>query len=82
MRRYRTKSNHKSFIFYEHSQESSFRNSQKDVIIHKFTCKITIEEKINKLQNSKCQVATNAFNDNKHIITGLTFSEYKVLFDI
>lgn len=55
---------------------------KKDVVIHKFICKNTIEEKINELQNIKNRIATNALSGAKQDTSRLTIEDYKMLFGI
>lgn len=53
---------------------------KKDVVIHKFICKRTIEEKINELQNSKRTIASSALHGTKQDTKGLTIEDFKMLF--
>lgn len=55
---------------------------KKDVVIHKFICKNTIEEKINELQNIKNRIASSALSGTKQDTSRLTVEDYKMLFGI
>ncbi|KAM5295352.1 transcription termination factor 2 isoform 2-T2 [Glossophaga mutica] len=55
---------------------------QKDVVIHKFVCEGTVEEKILQLQETKKNLAKQVLSGSGESITKLTLADLKVLFGI
>ncbi|XP_036894757.1 transcription termination factor 2 [Sturnira hondurensis] len=55
---------------------------QKDVVIHKFVCEGTVEEKILQLQETKKKLAKQILSGSGESITKLTLADLKVLFGI
>nr|XP_044994311.1 transcription termination factor 2 isoform X2 [Jaculus jaculus] len=55
---------------------------QKDVVIHKFVCKGTVEEKILQLQEKKKDLAKQVLSGSGDSITKLTLADLKILFGI
>ncbi|XP_033113373.1 transcription termination factor 2-like [Anneissia japonica] len=55
---------------------------KKDVFIHKFVCKDTIEEKILSLQKSKASLAENVLSGNKSKKQKLTLHDLRLLFGV
>uniref|UniRef100_A0A8C6RJY4 Transcription termination factor 2 n=1 Tax=Nannospalax galili TaxID=1026970 RepID=A0A8C6RJY4_NANGA len=55
---------------------------QKDVVIHKFVCKGTVEEKILQLQEKKKDLAKQVLSGSGESITKLTLADLKILFGI
>ncbi|XP_054420708.1 transcription termination factor 2 [Pteronotus mesoamericanus] len=55
---------------------------QKDVIIHKFVCEGTVEEKILQLQKRKRNLAKQILSGSGESVTKLTLADLKVLFGI
>ncbi|XP_058897301.1 transcription termination factor 2 isoform X1 [Kogia breviceps] len=55
---------------------------QKDVVIHKFVCEGTVEEKILQLQEKKKDLAKQILSGTGEVVTKLTLADLKVLFGI
>ncbi|XP_036991011.2 transcription termination factor 2 [Artibeus jamaicensis] len=55
---------------------------KKDVVIHKFVCEGTVEEKILQLQETKKNLAKQVLSGSGESITTLTLADLKVLFGI
>ncbi|XP_045673079.1 transcription termination factor 2 isoform X1 [Phyllostomus hastatus] len=55
---------------------------QKDVVIHKFVCEGTVEEKILQLQETKKNLAKQVLSGSGESVTKLTLADLKVLFGI
>ncbi|XP_064138440.1 transcription termination factor 2 [Loxodonta africana] len=55
---------------------------QKDVVIHKFVCERTVEEKILQLQEKKKNLAKEVLSGLGESVTKLTLADLKVLFGI
>ncbi|XP_066124271.1 transcription termination factor 2 isoform X8 [Saccopteryx bilineata] len=55
---------------------------QKDVVIHKFVCEETVEEKILQLQEKKKDLAKQVLSISGELVTKLTLADLKVLFGI
>ncbi|KAM8784225.1 transcription termination factor 2 isoform 2-T2 [Rhynchonycteris naso] len=55
---------------------------QKDVVIHKFVCEETVEEKILQLQEKKKDLAKQVLSVSGELVTKLTLADLKVLFGI
>ncbi|XP_014635367.1 PREDICTED: transcription termination factor 2 [Ceratotherium simum simum] len=55
---------------------------QKDVVIHKFICEETVEEKILQLQEKKKDLAKQVLSGSGKSVTKLTLADLKVLFGI
>lgn len=55
---------------------------QKDVVIHKYICKSTIEERIKILQDDKRNIASSALHGTKQDIKGMTLDDFKMLFNV
>ena len=64
------------------AQDRIYRFGQtKNVFIYKFICKDTIEERIQKLQDIKLEIAQNVLSGEKNIAAAkLTFNDLKTLF--
>ncbi|XP_030060896.1 transcription termination factor 2 [Microcaecilia unicolor] len=54
----------------------------KDVVIHRFVCEGTVEEKISALQMKKKELATQVLSGKGNAITKLTLADLKVLFGV
>ncbi|XP_029434603.1 transcription termination factor 2 isoform X2 [Rhinatrema bivittatum] len=54
----------------------------KDVVIHRFVCEGTVEEKISALQDKKRELATQVLSGKGNAITKLTLADLKVLFGV
>ncbi|XP_045442951.1 transcription termination factor 2 isoform X6 [Pipistrellus kuhlii] len=55
---------------------------QKDVVIHRFVCEETVEEKILQLQEKKKDLAKQVLSGSGESVTKLTLADLKVLFGI
>ncbi|XP_015450956.1 transcription termination factor 2 isoform X2 [Pteropus alecto] len=55
---------------------------QKDVVIHRFVCEGTVEEKILQLQEKKKDLAKQVLSGSGESVTKLTLADLKVLFGI
>ncbi|XP_006899638.1 PREDICTED: transcription termination factor 2 [Elephantulus edwardii] len=55
---------------------------KKDVVIHKFVCERTVEEKILQLQEKKKNLAKQVLSGSGESVTKLTLADLKVLFGI
>ncbi|KAJ1063636.1 hypothetical protein K5549_000133 [Capra hircus] len=55
---------------------------QKDVVIHKFVCEGTVEEKILQLQEKKKDLAKQILSGSGEFVTKLSLADLKVLFGI
>ncbi|XP_061484243.1 transcription termination factor 2 isoform X2 [Rhineura floridana] len=55
---------------------------QNDVMIHRFVCEETVEEKILELQTKKKELAKKVLSGRGDSLTKLTLADLKVLFDI
>ncbi|NXX54780.1 TTF2 factor, partial [Scopus umbretta] len=55
---------------------------QKDVVIHRFVCEGTVEEKIVQLQRRKKVLAQQVLSGKGEAFTKLTLADLKILFDI
>ncbi|XP_042637926.1 transcription termination factor 2 [Orycteropus afer afer] len=55
---------------------------QKNVVIHKFVCEKTVEEKILQLQDKKKELAKQVLSGSGESVTKLTLADLKVLFGI
>ncbi|XP_032468335.1 transcription termination factor 2 isoform X6 [Phocoena sinus] len=55
---------------------------QKDVVIHRFVCEGTVEEKILQLQEKKRDLAKQILSGTGEVVTKLTLADLKVLFGI
>ncbi|XP_023590646.1 transcription termination factor 2-like [Trichechus manatus latirostris] len=55
---------------------------QKDVVIHRFVCERTVEEKILQLQEKKKNLAKQVLSGSGESVTKLTLADLKVLFGI
>ncbi|XP_036128564.1 transcription termination factor 2 [Molossus molossus] len=55
---------------------------QKDVVIHRFVCEGTVEEKILQLQKKKKDLAKQVLSGSGESVTRLTLADLKVLFGI
>ncbi|EPY90188.1 transcription termination factor 2 [Camelus ferus] len=55
---------------------------QKDVVIHRFVCEGTVEEKILQLQERKKDLAKQILSGSREFVTKLTLADLKVLFGI
>ncbi|XP_021121409.1 transcription termination factor 2 isoform X2 [Heterocephalus glaber] len=55
---------------------------QKDVVIHRFICERTVEEKILQLQEKKKDLAKQVLSGSGESVTKLTLADLKVLFGI
>ncbi|XP_070253388.1 transcription termination factor 2-like isoform X2 [Myotis yumanensis] len=55
---------------------------QKDVVIHRFVCEETVEEKILQLQEKKKDLAKQILSGSGESVTELTLADLKVLFGI
>ncbi|XP_072824029.1 transcription termination factor 2 [Vicugna pacos] len=55
---------------------------QKDVVIHRFVCEGTVEEKILQLQERKKDLAKQILSGSGEFVTKLTLADLKVLFGI
>ncbi|KAG8517593.1 Transcription termination factor 2, partial [Galemys pyrenaicus] len=55
---------------------------EKDVFIHRFVCKGTVEEKILALQEKKKNLARQVLSGSGDSVTKLSLEDYRVLFDI
>ncbi|NXA13004.1 TTF2 factor, partial [Sapayoa aenigma] len=55
---------------------------QKDVVIHRFVCEGTVEEKILQLQRKKKSLAQQVLSGKEEALTKLTLADLKVLFGI
>uniref|UniRef100_G1SDP6 Transcription termination factor 2 n=1 Tax=Oryctolagus cuniculus TaxID=9986 RepID=G1SDP6_RABIT len=55
---------------------------QKDVVIHRFVCEGTVEEKILQLQEKKKDLAKQVLSGSAESVTKLTLADLKVLFGI
>ncbi|KAM9242890.1 transcription termination factor 2 [Dugong dugon] len=55
---------------------------QKDVVIHRFVCERTVEEKILQLQEEKKNLAKQVLSGSGESVTKLTLADLKVLFGI
>ncbi|XP_059784751.1 transcription termination factor 2 isoform X1 [Balaenoptera ricei] len=55
---------------------------QKDVVIHRFVCEGTVEEKILQLQEKKKDLAKQILSGSGEVVTKLTLADLKVLFGI
>ncbi|XP_075416089.1 transcription termination factor 2 isoform X2 [Tenrec ecaudatus] len=55
---------------------------QKDVVIHRFVCERTVEEKILQLQEKKKNLARQVLSGSGESVTKLTLADLKVLFGI
>ncbi|XP_006874874.1 PREDICTED: transcription termination factor 2 [Chrysochloris asiatica] len=55
---------------------------QKDVVIHRFVCERTVEEKIMQLQDRKKDLAKQVLSGSGESVTKLTLADLKVLFGI
>ncbi|XP_037356995.1 transcription termination factor 2 isoform X2 [Talpa occidentalis] len=55
---------------------------KKDVFIHRFVCKGTVEEKILELQEKKKNLAKDVLSGSGEFVTKLSLDDYRVLFDI
>ncbi|XP_059740634.1 transcription termination factor 2 isoform X1 [Bos taurus] len=55
---------------------------QKDVVIHKFVCEETVEEKILQLQEKKKDLAKQILSGSEEFVTKLSLADLKVLFGI
>ncbi|XP_035229205.1 transcription termination factor 2-like [Stegodyphus dumicola] len=57
-------------------------DQKKDVVIHKFICKNTIEEKILDLQKSKSYLADTVLHGAGRVTKGISLDDFKTLFSI
>ncbi|XP_027722579.1 transcription termination factor 2 [Vombatus ursinus] len=55
---------------------------KKDVVIHRFVCEDTVEEKISHLQTKKKDLATQVLSGSGESFTKLTLADLKILFGI
>lgn len=55
---------------------------QKDVVIHRFVCEGTVEEKILQLQEKKKDLAKQILSGSGEFVTKLTLADLKILFGI
>ncbi|KAL0604887.1 Transcription termination factor 2 [Plecturocebus cupreus] len=55
---------------------------QKDVVIHRFVCEGTVEEKILQLQGKKKDLAKQVLSGSRESVTKLTLADLRVLFGI
>ncbi|XP_012585469.1 PREDICTED: transcription termination factor 2 [Condylura cristata] len=55
---------------------------KKDVFIHRFVCKGTVEEKILALQEKKKNLAKQVLSGSGESVTKLSLDDYRILFDI
>ncbi|KAK3610427.1 hypothetical protein CHS0354_016603 [Potamilus streckersoni] len=67
----------------EQASDRIYRMGQeKDVFIHRFLCKDTIEEKIQELQCRKLELAKNVLAGHKAMNTKLTLEDLRLLFGV
>eukprot|EP00079_Xenopus_tropicalis_P014042 XP_002944371.1 PREDICTED: transcription termination factor 2-like [Xenopus tropicalis] len=55
---------------------------QKDVVIHRFVCLGTVEEKISQLQEKKKDLAKKVLSGNSATFTKLTLADLRLLFGV
>ncbi|XP_068946346.1 transcription termination factor 2 [Petaurus breviceps papuanus] len=55
---------------------------KKDVVIHRFVCEDTVEEKISQLQTRKKDLATQVLSGSGESFTKLTLADLKILFGV
>ncbi|XP_056410815.1 transcription termination factor 2 [Hyla sarda] len=55
---------------------------RKDVVIHRFVCQGTVEEKITQLQEKKKDLAKKVLTGNSSTVTKLTLSDLRLLFGV